>query len=76
MPEPRTIEQVRAELESERELLEQDVAVLRKEAHALLPYAAGGVAALALLTRSRRAFAVLARGKSLIQLYRLLRLFR
>jgi hypothetical protein len=62
----RTIEQVRTELETERKQLTEDIAAFREEARAVLPYAAGGVAALALLTKGRGA----------ARAYRLLRLLR
>ena len=58
MPEPRTVEQVRTEIEAERLLLTDDIAALRAETRAALPYALGGVAALALLTRGRGAWRV------------------
>ena len=62
----RTIEHVRIELAEERALLQRDVEALREEARAVLPYAAGGLAAFALLTKGRRA----------VRVYELLRLLR
>lgn len=61
MPE-RTIEQVRSEIDAERRLLVDDIAVLRQDMKRVLPLAIGAALALAVLTRSKsalRAFKVL-----------------
>jgi hypothetical protein len=54
MPE-RTIEQVRSEIEAERRLLVDDVAVLREDLKRVLPLAIGAALALAVLTHGKNA---------------------
>ena len=66
MAERRTIEQVRSELGVQRSLLGDDLAALRAEVRAALPYALGGLAALALATK----------GSSLSRMLKLLWLLR
>lgn len=80
MSETRTIEQVRAEITTQRTLLAADVDALREEARAVLPYAAGGLVALALLTKGRSVVSsgrsVYSTGRSVTRAYKLLRLLR
>lgn len=52
MPE-RTIELVRSEIEAERRLLVDDVAVLRADLKRVLPLAIGAALALAVLTHGK-----------------------
>jgi hypothetical protein len=49
----RTIAQVRSDIERERSLLVEELAALREEAHAILPFAMATVIALG-LARNRR----------------------
>jgi hypothetical protein len=53
MADKRTMEQVRADIEVQRNLLTEDIAALRKEVRATLPFALGGMAALAVATKGR-----------------------
>lgn len=52
MPE-RTTEQVRAEIEAERMLLADEAIGLRREARRLMPFAAGALAAYAVLVKGK-----------------------
>ena len=52
---PRTIEQVRGEIATERRLLAEDMTAVREDVRTVLPYAAGGLAAFALLTKGKGA---------------------
>jgi uncharacterized membrane protein YebE (DUF533 family) len=51
----RTTEQVRTELEAERLRLADEAAGLRREARRLMPFAAGALAAFAVLARGKAA---------------------
>lgn len=51
MADKRTIEHVRADIETQRTLLAEDIAALQQEVRATLPYALGGMAALAVATK-------------------------
>jgi hypothetical protein len=52
----RTIEQVRSEIEAERRLLVDDVAVLREDMKKVLPLAIGATVVLAVVTRRKSAW--------------------
>lgn len=72
MADPRTPGQVRSELVAERARLAEDKAALQAEARAALPYAVGGIAALALATKGRGLLRLLA----LARIWRYLRYLR